>query len=182
MIRVISGKYRSRILSQPNTTNTRPTMDRVREAIFSSIRQDIENKIVLDLFSGSGAFSIEAISNGAMKAVSIENNKEALKVINDNIKALKINNLEVLNLDVLIFLKRYTGRVFDYIFLDPPYKEYETLNSSLELIVNNNFLNNFGKIILETDNPEEIKIPNELVLNKIKKYGKVYVLFIHKNI
>ncbi|MGV2392552.1 UNVERIFIED_CONTAM: 16S rRNA (guanine(966)-N(2))-methyltransferase RsmD [Campylobacter lari] len=178
MIRVISGKYRSRILNQPETDKTRPTMDRVREAIFSSIRNNIEEKIVLDLFAGCGSMAIEAISNGAMKAVCVDSNKMALKAINENVKKLKINNLDIYGIDSLIFLKRYVGKVFDFIFLDPPYKDYDLLNKALELIIENKFLDKYGHIIIETDDPNQIFLPKKLIINKIKKYGKVYVCYI----
>ena len=85
MLRVISGKYRHRLLEQPPFEITRPTMDRVREAIMSSLRNNIQGKIVLELYAGSGAMSIETISNGAAKAVVVENSHEAVKIIRKNI-------------------------------------------------------------------------------------------------
>lgn len=95
-------------------------MDKVREAIFSSIRMQIEGKIALDLFAGSGSMAIESVSNYAMKAVAVEKDKEAIKVIYENINSLQINNIDVFNMNALSFLKSKTGRIFDYIFVDPP--------------------------------------------------------------
>ncbi|NEU03113.1 16S rRNA (guanine(966)-N(2))-methyltransferase RsmD, partial [Escherichia coli] len=80
---------------------------------------------------GSGSMAIEAVSNYAMKAVAVEKDKEAVKIIYENVNALQINNIEVFNTNALAFLKSKTGRVFDYIFLDPPYAEYDLLNECI---------------------------------------------------
>ncbi len=178
MIRVISGKYRHRHLNWPKSNDIRPTMDKVREAIFSSIRMQIEGKIVLDLFAGSGSMAIESISNYAMKAVAVEKDKEAIKVIYENINSLQINNIDVFNMNALSFLKSKTGRIFDYIFVDPPYAEYDLLNECLRLIKTNNFLSTNGLIIVETNNNNKIEIPQGLMIQKNKKYGKVHILYI----
>ncbi|MBZ4195143.1 16S rRNA (guanine(966)-N(2))-methyltransferase RsmD [Mycoplasma tauri] len=178
MIRIISGKYRHCQIEQPDNKNTRPTMDRVREAIFSSLRMNLEGKIVLDLFSGSGAMAIEAISNYASKAIAIEKNKLVYQTILKNIKKLNISNIETFNMDSISFLTTKINRVFDYIFVDPPYKEYDLLNECLYLISKNNFLDKYGYIIVECDNPTMIKIPKGFMIQKEKKYGKVYVLYL----
>ncbi|WP_406617576.1 16S rRNA (guanine(966)-N(2))-methyltransferase RsmD [Mycoplasmopsis adleri] len=178
MLRIISGKYRHRQIDQPNTTNTRPTMDRVREAIFSSIHFQIEGKIVLDLFAGSGSFGIEAISNGAMKSVLVDNNGDAINTIKNNLSKLEIHNAEVFQKNAIDFLTNMTGREFNFIFVDPPYAEYDLLNQSLNLILQNGFLAKYGQIIVETDNPDKIILPKGLTYAKEKKYGQVYVLFI----
>lgn len=178
MIRVISGKYRHRLLNWPKSKDTRPTMDKVREAIFSSLRMQLEGKIVLDLFAGSGSMAIEAVSNYAMKAVAVEKDKEAVKIIYENVNALQINNIEVFNTNALAFLKSKTGRVFDYIFLDPPYAEYDLLNECLKLVKQNNFLSKNGLIVVETNDGEKITLPEGLMVQKNKKYGKVHILYI----
>lgn len=178
MLRVISGKYRHRLLEQPPFEITRPTMDRVREAIMSSLRSNIQGKIVLELYAGSGAMSIETISNGAAKAVVVENSHEAVKIIRKNISTLGIENMDIFELNVQTFLTKYTGRVFDYIFVDPPYKNYDDLNQALELIKTNKFLDKYGYIIVETDNLDKIKIPQGMIINKAKKFGAVFLAFI----
>ena len=91
-MRVISGKYRGRNIKGFDIDGTRPTMDRVKESIFSTIQNYISESIVLDLFSGSGNLGIEAISNGSKSCYFIDNNSEAIKVINENINSLKIDN------------------------------------------------------------------------------------------
>ena len=182
MLRVIAGKYRTRHLEQPALSVTRPTMDRVKEAIFSMIQFDLENSIVLDLFSGSGALSIEAISRGAMKAIAVEKSSEAVRVINKNIESLKINNMSVFQSDVITYLDRLNGMKFDFIFMDPPYKELSLYNQTLELIAKNNLLKETGLIILETSKVQEIVIPEGFTIQKQKKYGISNVLLIANNI
>ena len=182
MLRVISGKYRGRQLEQPAFSISRPTSDRTKEAVFSMIQFDLENSIVLDLFSGSGALSIEAVSRGAMKAFSIESNGDAIKVMNNNIKKLEINNINVIKADVLSHLKRLSGTKFDFIFMDPPYLNIELYNETLELINELNILKNSGLIIMETSKPREIKIPEGLVIQKQKKYGKAHIVVMANNI
>ncbi|UUD35443.1 16S rRNA (guanine(966)-N(2))-methyltransferase RsmD [Mycoplasmopsis caviae] len=181
MLRIISGKYRHLNIKQPKTTNTRPTMDRVREAIFSSIRFNLEGSCILDLFAGSGAYSFEALSNFAAKSVAIDNNSEAINTIKENALMLKIENIEIIKDDVLNFLNTKIGRTFDFIFIDAPYNEYELVNKCLELICNHKFLTRNGLIILETDNHLRINIPDKLTIQKQKKYGRVDILFIANN-
>ena len=88
MLRIIAGKYRSRILEQPPLSITRPTIDRAREALFNIIQNDIENSVVLDCFAGSGAFCFEAVSRGATKAIAIEKNPIAFAIIQKNLEKL----------------------------------------------------------------------------------------------
>ncbi|WP_318023975.1 16S rRNA (guanine(966)-N(2))-methyltransferase RsmD [Mycoplasmopsis gallinarum] len=181
MLRIISGTHRRLTIEQPSSNKTRPTMDRVREAIFNTLRFDLENKIVLDLFAGSGAFGFEAISNGAMKAVLVDNDYEAVNVIKKNQEKLKINNLDIYKTDALTFLKNREGTVYDYIFLDPPYNEYELLNSVLNILKTKKFLSRNGLIILETNNPSKIIIPDGLTIQNQKQYGKVTILYLTLN-
>ncbi|ADN68716.1 16S rRNA (guanine(966)-N(2))-methyltransferase RsmD [Mycoplasmopsis fermentans] len=178
MLRIISGKYRHLNIEQPKTLETRPTMDRVREAIFSSIRFNLESACILDLFAGSGAFSFEALSNYAVKAIAVDNNNEAIKTIRNNALKLKAENIDIVKDDVLNYLQKNSGRKFDFIFIDAPYKEYQSVNKSLELIVDNKFLTKNGLVILETDNFLMIDIPKKLTIQKQRQYGKVNILFI----
>ncbi|WP_029512703.1 16S rRNA (guanine(966)-N(2))-methyltransferase RsmD [Mycoplasmopsis iners] len=181
MLRIISGIHRSRQLEQPDMSISRPTMDRVREAIFNSIRMNIKDKIVLDLFAGSGAFAFEAISNGAMKVFCVENNKNAINVIRNNKNTLKANNVQIEYTDVLNFLNSNQGKEFDYIFIDAPYLMYETVNQTLELINEFKYLNKNGLIIVETNDSKQIMLPKGLTIQNYKKYGKVDILYISNN-
>ncbi|MCK5945903.1 MAG: 16S rRNA (guanine(966)-N(2))-methyltransferase RsmD [Mycoplasmataceae bacterium] len=182
MLRVIAGKYGGRKLDEPYGDNTRPTMDRIKEAIFSSIHFDVEGSIIIDLFSGSGSMAIEAVSRGAMKAFAIDNNREAIKTIHNNVERLQIENMKIIKTEAISFLKSMKGTKFDFVFMDPPYENIELYDSSLALIKSENILNEFGLIIVETDNPRKIKIPEGFVIQKEKKYANTTILYIANNI
>lgn len=172
-MRVISGKLKGRVLKGYNIEGTRPTMDRVKESLFASIQNYIDDSIVLDLFAGSGNLGIEAISNGASICYFVDNNRECIKVINENINTFNINSQSVvLNKDYLKALNDFDIK-FDIIFIDPPYK-YNIKKELLDIILNNNLLNNNGIIVFEYSNDEEI-ITNDFKLIKSKKYGDKYI-------
>jgi len=182
MLRVIAGKYRSRKLEQPTSKNIRPTKDRTKEAMFSTLMNKIESSIILDLFSGSGSLSIEASSRGAMKIIAVDKDKESISTIKKNIEALQINNIVPVKADVISYLKTSRGMKFDLIFIDPPYKEIDLYNESLSLIAKNNLIKDNGLIVVETSNPDEIQIPHGLAIYKNKNYGKSALLYISRNI
>ncbi len=178
MLRIIAGEYRGRKIEQPDLNITRPTMDRVREAVFSSIQFKLEKAIVLDLFAGSGVFSFESVSRGAMKSIAVENNLKAINVITKNKEILNAKNVEIVNADAIRFLDMKKGAKFKFIFMDPPFSEMNLYNEALEKIVKNNLLESTGYIILETNNVQEVKIPKTLMIQKSKKYGKIDILLI----
>ena len=178
MLRIIAGKYRSRILEQPPLSITRPTIDRAREALFNIIQNDIENSVVLDCFAGSGAFCFEAVSRGATKAIAIEKNPIAFAIIQKNLEKLNINNMEVKNMDSLNYLEHAKNIQFDFIYLDPPYK-LDVLKQCLDLIAKNQLLKKYGKIIIETKFDTTIDTPNELIIIDERIYGKTKFIFIN---
>ena len=173
-MRVISGTARGKKLNTLSGLNTRPTLDRVKEAVFSIIQFDLEDKNVLDLFSGSGALAIEALSRGAKNAVMCDNSYEAIKIIKQNVKETRlIDKVEIINKE---------NKKFDIIFLDPPYKSDFAIKS-MEYIFRNNMLLDDGIIIFETDDKnkeQEILKYKEMRIFDIRKYGSVYVIFIRK--
>src|SRR3954467_7338989 len=118
-MRVVAGRYRGRRLSAPRGNSVRPTSDRGREALFS-ILGDIEGLRVLDLFAGSGALAIEALSRGAVSATLVENDRAALDAIRANLAPLPDANADVVRADVLAWLGGQRGP-FDLVFADPPY-------------------------------------------------------------
>ncbi|WP_374978436.1 16S rRNA (guanine(966)-N(2))-methyltransferase RsmD [Mycoplasma sp. CSL7491-lung] len=177
MLRIISGIYKNRLIQEPDLKITRPTTNKVREAIFSSIQFKIIDKNILDLFSGSGALSIEAVSRGASKAIAIEKNREVYKTLTSNINSLKIKNIRTLNIDANDFLNKNSDS-FDFIFLDAPYNEYQLVNSVLEKIGEKSLLNSNGEIILETNKINEIIIPDKFRIFKQKRYGRIDILYI----
>lgn len=180
MLRVISGIYGGRKLKQPDLNITRPTKDRIKESVFSMIQFKVKNSIFLDLFAGSGSIAIEAVSRGAMKAIAIEKDKNVFKILNENVNDLKINNIETIKTNGIFYLKSARGKIFDFIYLDPPF-ELDLYNESLKLINENNLLSNKGYIILETNDPKLIKIPKNYLILKNKRFGKSNILLISKN-
>lgn len=122
-MRVIAGKARRTQLKTPEGMDTRPTTDRIKETLFNMIAHGLADSIFLDLFAGSGAIGIEAISRGAAKTVFVEQNPKAVKCIRENLKQTRFDEQgEILSSDVLGALRRLEGReCFDYVFMDPPY-------------------------------------------------------------
>ena len=121
-MKVISGLLKGRNIKGFDIDGTRPTMDRVKESLFSIIQSYINDAIVLDLFAGSGNLGIEAISNGCKKCYFVDKNKIACNVIKENISNFKIDNGTVINDDYMNALNNLKDIKFDLIFLDPPYK------------------------------------------------------------
>jgi 16S rRNA (guanine(966)-N(2))-methyltransferase RsmD len=131
-VRVIAGRFGGRRLSAPRGALTRPTADRVREALFS-VLGDLEGARVLDLFAGSGALGIEALSRGAAEVTFVDSAPAALRALRDNLTALDLE-AEVRRADARGFLRgaRKTGRQYDLVFLDPPYRRAAALARELD--------------------------------------------------
>jgi 16S rRNA (guanine966-N2)-methyltransferase len=128
-VRVVAGDYKGRRLSAPRGLDVRPTSDRVREALFS-ILGDISGLRVLDLFAGSGALAIEALSRGAASATLVENHRAALDAIRANVAPLEGADAEVVRAEALAWLGGRRGP-YDLVFLDPPYSEARKLAGPL---------------------------------------------------
>lgn len=121
-MRIVAGKWRGRRLTPPTDRTVRPTADRVREAWMSIIQSDLPDARVLDLFAGSGALGIEALSRGARHAVFVESALRSLNVLRDNLAALAVGAQATVHRgDALRYLSRASVREFDVAFADPPY-------------------------------------------------------------
>lgn len=180
-MKVISGIYKGRTIKGYNMEGTRPTMDRVKESLFATIQDNIQNSTVLDLFSGTGSLAIESLSQGAKVAYAVDKSKEAIKNINENIKTIGVNNCKVVMNDyqkALINFKQQNIK-FDLIFLDPPYKT-DYIEKSVVSIMENDILNASGLIVCESDDLNKIIYPNSLKEVKSKKYGDKYVVILKK--
>lgn len=176
-MRVISGKYKGKIIKGFNIEGTRPTMDRVKESMFAVIQNNIKGTI-LDLFAGSGNLGFEALSNGGDECYFVDSNTIATNVIKDNIKSLNIKECtNVLNMDYKEALIRFQKNniKFDLILLDPPYKD-KILNNILKTVYN--LVNSNGIVVLEYEN--EIIAESQFQIIKTKKYGQKYVTFLKK--
>lgn len=181
-MKIISGKYKGRVLKGFDIYGTRPTMDRVKESLFAMIQDYIKNAVVLDLYSGTGNLGIEAISNGAKEAYFVDNKKQAINTIKDNIKDLKIVNTTIIHGDAIDTLQGFVNnKSFDIIFLDPPYLTDE-MNKSLSLINSNiSLLTDKGLVVCETELDINYVKYNNLILFKSKKYGSKHVNILKKN-
>jgi len=122
-VRVVAGKWRGRTIRAPRGLSVRPTTDRVREAVFAILGDDVEGSVVLDLFAGTGAMAIESLSRGAAAAVLVESSPAALAALRGNLAALAVEGAVCLPLDYREAVRRLSakGRAFTLVFLDPPY-------------------------------------------------------------
>lgn len=136
-MRVIAGQYRSRLLSAPRGLDTRPTSDRLRETLFNVLALRIDTAVFLDLYAGSGAVGIEALSRGAREAIFVEQSETALKAIRGNLASLGIRGgfaLEARSVAAAIRRLTQAGRTANIIFLDPPYAESGEYTLALGLL------------------------------------------------
>lgn len=172
-MRVITGTARGSKLVTPEGMDVRPTGEKVKEGIFSSIQFELEDAHVLDLFAGSGQLGIEALSRGASRAVFVDNSVRSLRCINENLRNTKLTRLaDVVNRDSFDYI-RLTAQTFDIIFLDPPYN-YGHIHKLLPLASAK--LRNGGSIICEFEkDSEQLTPPEGIILKKIYTYGKINV-------
>ena len=181
-MRIISGKLKGREIKEYNIVGTRPTMDRVKESVFASIQNKINNSVFLDLFAGSGSIGFEAVSNNSKFAYFCDSNKECINNINKYINKFNINkNCITLNNDynkVLTYFKNNNIK-FDIIYIDPPYK-LNIVNDINKYIVDNDLLVDNGIIICETDDKCIVDY-NNLNIIKEKKYSNTYVTILKLN-
>lgn len=123
-MRIIAGRFRGRRLVSFKADHIRPTTDRIKESIFNKLQGYVDDARVLDLFSGTGNLTCEAISRGASSVDSVELSKKSIAIIRDNLRLLDIEDqVRVINDDVLKFLRRYIGEPYDLILADPPFTE-----------------------------------------------------------
>lgn len=175
-MRVVAGKYKGFNLMAPKGKNTRPTDNKIKEAIFDMLYPIKTNGNALDLFAGSGQMGIEFLSRGLERVYFNESDMNSFRVLKENIEKIKDDNYELSKLDFKMALENYKnqGIKFDYIFLDPPYAE-DFIKTSLDLILNYELLNEDGIVITESDRYIEISDTYDLYLVKEKNYGRKIV-------
>ena len=148
-MRVIAGSRRSLPLKTVEGLETRPTTDRIKETLFNILMPDISGAKFLDLFAGSGGIGIEALSRGAASAVFVDNSRDAIRCINDNVKFTKFTDeSEVVRLDALSYVRALRKVDFDIIFMDPPYS-LGAEKDILAVLGSKEFVNNDALIIVE---------------------------------
>ena len=180
-MRVITGSARGVRLKTPDGMQTRPTADRVKEAIFSIIQFEIEGRRVLDLFAGTGQLGIEALSRGAEHAVFVDARREAVALVRENLKRTRLSDrAETVQGDYLDYLSR-CRQTFDVILLDPPYAEV-FLETALQKISEIDILSDGGIIICESEREEQIPEPARPGYTRREyRYGKIKITAFEKN-
>lgn len=161
-MRIVAGKYRSRVIKSLDKDTTRPTSDKIREAIYSSIGPYFDGGIMLDLFAGSGAMSIEALSRGMKQSYAVDHQYAAIQVLKANKQNLELDGLKVIKSDYRAALEHLQAFKFDLVFLDPPYHMhiYEEVIQYLE---DHDMLEAQATLIMES----------ELGVTTFDKYGKL---------
>lgn len=179
-MRIISGQARGRKLTTLPGDNTRPTLDRTREALFNILQTRVFDARVLDLFAGSGALALEALSRGATSAVLCDHSPEACAVIEKNMDAVRVREkAQLLRCEAGDALNRLAGRQFDLIFLDPPYHK-GLVDEALRGIAAGGLLAQGGRICAETASDEGVDLPDGLALIDQRRYGKTLLHFIER--
>ena len=174
-MRVVAGSARGTVLKTPEGMLTRPTADRVKEAVFSILHFDVQEALVLDLFGGTGQLGIEALSRGAKRAVFVDHQQKACELIQENLRRTRFSErASVVRGDYLEYLKR-TREQFDIILLDPPYAE-NFLENALNCIAEIDILRDNGIIVTERplEKALDIQLPG-FSRSRDYKYGKTLI-------
>jgi len=177
-LRIIGGSLKGKNLHSVRGKITRPTADRLRESIFNILSPRVQGAVVLDLFSGTGALGIEAVSRGANFAVFIDNNKEAISVIAKNVRSCALDSkVKIIKWNIIKSLNciKSSKPTFHLVFMDPPYNK-NMIEPALFNLHQSNSLDTGACIIIEHAAPEPI--PEDLLAFKItsqRKYGKTLV-------
>lgn len=181
-MRIISGKAKGTKLDTLEGMNTRPTLDRVKESIFNIIQNDLQDCIFLDVFAGSGAIGLEAASRGAKKVFMCEHSKQAIKIIQNNIKKTHLENqIELYNMDFKQMLSTKIDKKVDITYIDPPYSTNYAFET-VKLLLEKEIINEKSIVIIETDREEILEELEKLKIKIIdkRKYGRAYIVFLTK--
>lgn len=176
-MRIISGLLRGRTLFTPKGDETRPSSSKVRETVFNMLQQEIEDTSFLDLFAGSGAMGIEALSRGAKHATFIEHSPDALQVIKKNLAALELEKQSsVIRADFLDGLKKLQvkGVQFDIIYADAPYHLAQTGQQLIDWLATHPLLKNGGLLLIE-NGQKEPPVNSQFSMLSSRRSGKTYL-------
>lgn len=182
MMRIITGTAKGIRLKTLEGDATRPTSERVKEAVFSMLHGDIENREILDLFSGSGQMGLEALSRGAKHATLCDKSPQAIAIISENANKTQLDSkCTIKRCDYLEALRMTSGNKFDIIFLDPPYAS-GFYSIALENMLKYDILKSTSLIICESDTDEIFNGNSELSdkfrIVKQSKYSRTYITII----
>lgn len=177
-MRITGGFLKNQVLQTPKGNRTRPTSEKFRQSVFNIAQYHVENSHFLDLFAGSGAMGMEALSRGAKEATFIEKDPQALKALRENLQTLDLFPLSNLYAgDVLTTLKKFKGKTFDLIYVDPPYGK-GLAEKTLLTIDSLHLLHVEGLLLVEEG--EEIAFPSSYAYLKEKRKRKVGSTFLYE--
>ncbi len=186
MMRIITGEARGvRLLTLAGEETTRPTTERVKEAVFSAIQFEITGRRVLDLFAGSGQMGLEALSRGAASAMFVDASEEAMTVIKENIRRTRLGDrARHLVSDYRNYLRKARGREeFDLVFLDPPYAMH-AVPEALHRLLDGGLVSSDCIFVCESDTPDlfegEDALAARFVTKKTARYAKSYIHILKK--
>lgn len=168
-MRVISGLRKGHKLKAPKGLKVRPTEDRIKESLFNILGPINENNIVLDAFGGTGSIGIEFLSRGAQKCYFVDNSKESIDIINENIEHTKfLSQSIVIKNDIMFEIDNFASKqlLFNYIYLDPPFRQEGLIHNILEKINKSKILNSNGIIIIEHE--KELNLDDDI--DNFKKF------------
>ena len=172
-LRIVAGKWRSRLLDIADVQGLRPTSERIRETLFNWLAPTLDGARCLDLFAGTGVLGLEALSRGAAEVVFVEKSSIAVKVLRENIEALDAQDAMVHNTDAMQFLTGSTLGTFDVVFLDPPFAA-DMLDDLCRLLGAASVLASGARIYLEEDRARPaLTLPNGWHMVKSKSAGNV---------
>jgi 16S rRNA (guanine966-N2)-methyltransferase len=180
-LRIIGGVWRGRKLSFPDADGLRPTGDRIRETLFNWLAPEIQGAHCLDLFAGSGALGLEALSRGAKYSLMLEKNAEAARQLNSNLQLLQADNGKVEQADSLGWLTRQQpAQRFDIVFIDPPFALdlWEKIAAALEA---GNWLSDEATIYLEAPRDAQLHLPGNWQVHRDKQAGQVSFRLYHRH-
>ena len=184
-MRIITGKAKGVRLKTLEGDTTRPTAERVKEAVFSMIQFDLEERSVLDLFAGSGQMALEALSRGASEATLVDKSAEAVAIIKENAAKTKLSDkCTVYRSDYLDFIRRFSGKQYDIVILDPPYA-LKMYAPALRALIKADMLKPTTLIICESGEEQVFDGDSELAalftVEKQTRYSKTFITVFKPN-
>lgn len=181
-MRIIGGEARGRRLFAPSGNDTRPTSDRTRESLFNILSFDIPDSIVLDLFGGTGALALEALSRGAAYACVSDKNPQAVRMIERNAEIVlgkeKGSRISIASADYKKAISLFRGRKFSIVFLDPPYAMQEAYSEAVSKLIESDMLSEDALIIMERIKTAKITLPPEMEIFDTRDYRDTVIDFV----
>ena len=172
-LRIVAGNWRSRLLDIADVEGLRPTSERIRETLFNWLAPTLHGSRCLDLYAGTGALGLEALSRGAAEAVFVERSPVAARQLQKNIDLLEASGARVVTQGALDYLKRDASRRFDLVFLDPPFAD-DLLEETCRLLAARQLLARGAQVYLEQDRAKpEPRLPDNWSIKKNKTAGNV---------